>query len=121
MVGHKRGRDESSSEGRGEGSATPSNKGRVVEGGQIDCECTICGKGLSRSSNLTRHMRTHSGDRPYACTTCNQAFSESGNLTRHMRTHTGDRPYPCTTCCQAFSDSSNLTRHRKKMHAVHQE
>jgi len=43
----------------------------------------------------------------YLCKT----FRESGHLTTHVRTHTGDRPYACTTCGRAFSQSGSLTTH----------
>jgi len=49
------------------------------------------------------------------------AFSESGNLTRHMRTHSGDRSYACTTCGMAFSLNGNLTRHRRNVHGLDHE
>ena len=45
-------------------------------------------------SDLTTHMSTRSGDRPYLCTACGREFSTSSGLTTHIRTHTGDRPYP---------------------------
>ena len=121
MVGHKRRRDELSSEGVGGGSAGSSKRGRYGAGGTPVYECTICGKACSSPSKLTIHMRTHTGDRPYACTTCGQAFSESGHLTTHMRTHTGERPYPCATCGKAFSQNCHLKSHHDKMHALDHE
>ena len=42
----------------------------------------MCGNAISPSSNLTVHMRTHTGDRPYACTTCGQALVEQRTATR---------------------------------------
>jgi DNA-directed RNA polymerase subunit RPC12/RpoP len=78
--------------------AGPSKRGRGAAGGKVVFECTMCGKACSQSSHLTVHMRTHSGDRPYACITCGQAFSRAHSLTVHMHTHSGNRPYPCTTC-----------------------
>ena len=65
-------------------------------------------------------MRTHSGDRPYTCATCGQAFLQSSDLTAHVRVHTGDRRYACT-CGKAFSKSSHLARHCKKVHALDPE
>jgi len=114
MGAGKRGREESADERGSGGSAASSKRGRGAARGKIDfVECTICGQACPCSSKLTIHMRTHSGDCPYACTTCGQTFSDASNLTRHMRTHSGDRPYACTTCGQAFSDSSNLTVHMR--------
>nr|CAD7407068.1 unnamed protein product [Timema cristinae] len=49
--------------------------------------CRICGKGLSSSSSLDRHVLVHSGERPFKCMTCGVAFTTNGNMHRHMRTH----------------------------------
>ena len=121
MVGLKRGREDTSSDEASEDSTGPSKRGWGGVGSKLVHECTLCGKAFPEPNKVTRHMRTHTGDRPYPCTTCGQAFSESGNLTTHMRTHSGDRPYPCTTCGRAFSQSSNLTRHCERVHALDQE
>ena len=121
MVGHKRGREGPSVEGASGGLAGSSKGGRGGAGVKLVFECTICGKACSKSSNLTAHMRTHSGERPYACTTCGMAFSQNGSLAIHMRVHSGDRPYACTTCGMAFSQPHHLTRHCEKVHALDQE
>ncbi len=73
--------------------------------------CKICDFKTCYRSHFVRHMRSHTGEKPYRCPHCQKAFSQSGRLTTHIRTHTGDRPFPCTVCGRAFIDSSSLNKH----------
>jgi uncharacterized C2H2 Zn-finger protein len=75
--------------------------------------CETCGKAFARYSDLTMHMRTHSGVKPHVCKTCDKAFSQSGHLAMHLRTHSGEKPFVCETCGMAFSKSNTLVRHMR--------
>ncbi|XP_045701158.1 zinc finger protein 296 [Phyllostomus hastatus] len=49
--------------------------------------CPVCAKTLSSFSNLKVHMRSHTGERPYACDQCPYACAQSSKLNRHKKTH----------------------------------
>ncbi|KAF6109042.1 HIVEP zinc finger 1 [Phyllostomus discolor] len=52
----------------------------------------------------------------YICEYCNRPCAKPSVLLKHIRSHTGERPYPCVTCGFSFKTKSNLYKH-KKSHA----
>uniref|UniRef100_A0A8C6SVZ3 C2H2-type domain-containing protein n=1 Tax=Neogobius melanostomus TaxID=47308 RepID=A0A8C6SVZ3_9GOBI len=75
--------------------------------------CSTCSKAFVGKANLIIHIRTHTGEKPYGCSTCNKAFVGKGDLIKHVRTHTGEKPFNCSTCNKAFAQRCNLIRHRR--------
>ncbi|KAG8442378.1 hypothetical protein GDO86_011247, partial [Hymenochirus boettgeri] len=55
----------------------------------------------------------------YICEYCSRACAKPSVLLKHIRSHTGERPYPCVTCGFSFKTKSNLYKHKKShAHAI---
>lgn len=58
--------------------ARPKSSGKHV--------CPHCGRDCMKPSVLEKHLRCHTGERPYPCTTCGISFKTQSNLYKHKRT-----------------------------------
>uniref|UniRef100_A0A3P8SLD3 C2H2-type domain-containing protein n=1 Tax=Amphiprion percula TaxID=161767 RepID=A0A3P8SLD3_AMPPE len=77
------------------------------------CPADGCDRRFSRSDELTRHVRVHTGQKPFQCRICMRSFSRSDHLTTHIRTHTGEKPFACSECGRKFARSDERKRHTK--------
>ncbi|KAM5219580.1 zinc finger protein 831 [Hipposideros larvatus] len=50
--------------------------------------CPHCGRDCLKPSVLEKHIRSHTGERPFPCASCGIAFKTQSNLYKHRRTQT---------------------------------
>ena len=98
------------------GLSTHSDLNNLTEDNNVK-SCSLCSYKTTNSSHMRLHIRTHSGDKPFACHLCPHRCNQKSNLQSHLLTHTGEKPFQCSFCDYRSTRKGNVKMHEVNKHA----
>ena len=77
-------------------------------------KCSVCEKLFKTLAKLQDHVNTHTSKGPHKCKYCEANFTTMSKLKKHMRCHSGEKPHQCECdiCHAEFTRSNNLKEHK---------
>lgn len=101
------------------GSSAGENEDGADQGGNngeiLHCMFPGCMKEFTSRWSLTRHTRTHTGERPFRCNSCGKEFVQKCSLKRHEQTHSQEKQWLCDfpNCGKRFKLKEYLDVHKR--------
>ncbi|NXN20531.1 ZBT46 protein, partial [Nycticryphes semicollaris] len=96
-------------------------------------KCPYCSFSAMHQCILKRHMRSHTGERPYPCEICGKKFTRREHMKRHtlgrgwgggdtgweQPVHSKDKKYVCKVCNRVFMSAASVgIKHGSRRHGV---
>ncbi|KAF7262147.1 hypothetical protein EG68_00506 [Paragonimus skrjabini miyazakii] len=73
--------------------------------------CCICLHRFGSHQDLQRHMRSHTGERPFVCPDCGKEFSLKHSMHRHYRVHVKQTNQPPVSSTFSLIEQSTIQTH----------
>ena len=92
----------------------PEDYTNLVAKGAFDQDCHQESEQPQMEFEAVRGQFPDYANRRVICLFCQRKFWSAEDLRRHVRTHTGEKPYECDICHRKFTLKHSMLRHKKK-------